>query len=125
MKTTIFIADIYRKGCPSNTVGRCAGIGFTPKQAVTHCRPWNNQAPYLTTRTRSICLVDGQGSGEEVWSVLGLPTGFETGAHADAIKAAEIKAWSAPQTIARLEREALRAGESAGQVIDRLAAALA
>ena len=70
--TTIFIADSYRKDCPSNSSGRRVGAGLTKSQAVKDCEPWVNQAPYFRETAREVLAVDGTSQGqEEVWLLFG------------------------------------------------------
>jgi len=63
--TTIYIADLYRKGCPSNAQGTRSGIGCTAKTAIAACRPWTNQAFYFRSRARKVLAVDGTNQGAD------------------------------------------------------------
>ncbi len=92
---TLYVADQYGPGCPSNGSGHRVGYGLTAKQAVAACEPWGNQAAFFRRRARAVLLSDGRWLGEDdVWALLGLPTGHEVGAHAEAIAAAERMEWT-------------------------------
>jgi hypothetical protein len=64
--TTIYLANTYGKGCPSNTSGRQSGIGLTKKEAITNCRPWANQAPFFRPVAKEVLLVDGSDQNAEL-----------------------------------------------------------
>lgn len=56
---TIYVADVYGHGCPSNAAGRRIGVGFTAKRAIESCEPWANQGPWFRRRARRVLVVDG------------------------------------------------------------------
>ena len=59
MQIILYIADHYKKGCPSNASPRVVGYGLTRKQALADRTPWNNQAPWAGNRVRREIVVDG------------------------------------------------------------------
>jgi hypothetical protein len=59
MKIILYIADHYKKGCPSNASPRAIGYGLTREQALADRIPWNNQAPWAGNKVRQEIVVDG------------------------------------------------------------------
>ena len=70
--TSIFIANTYGKGCPSNASPTRIGVGLSKNQAIKNCEPWANQAPWFRRHAREVLAVDGTDQGEEeVWLLFG------------------------------------------------------
>lgn len=71
---TVYVADVYGRGCPTNAAGRRIGVGFPAKQAVASCEPWSNQGPWFRRRARRVLVVDGFSLAPRderaVWSLL-------------------------------------------------------
>ena len=74
MTITIYVADIYGSGCPSNQAPKQIGVGRTPGAAIAAAEPWANQAPWFRERARRVLVSDGAPLSPRdehaVWSVL-------------------------------------------------------
>lgn len=58
---TLWVADQYAKGCPSNASGRKVGYGSTRKGAIAACSPWANQGPWFQDKARRVVIMDQSG----------------------------------------------------------------
>ena len=77
---TLYVADTYLPGCPSNGAGRRVGYGLTPEDAIAHCEPWANQAPFFVATARAVEVqdlrsLDGEEHAEHALDYLRLAPG--------------------------------------------------
>ena len=74
--TTVFVADSYGKGCPSNASGRQVGVGMTREKAIQNCEPWANQSPWFRSTAKKVIMVEFMDEDTQVKYPVKEPTDF-------------------------------------------------